>query len=344
MKERISVGVVFGAQSNEHEVSLKSAYAILEAIDVSKYEVHKIGITRQGKWFCFRGENKEILNDVWYQNPKNEPICVDFLRKTLLARGSELRLDAVFPIMHGEYGEDGRVQSLFELLGIPLVGVSSASAVLCMDKGISKAVATRELIPVVPYISVRRGEYDIKELKEQIPPRCELFVKPARSGSSVGISKISCVSELEGALEIALDVCDEALIEKGIRGRECEVAVLCDGEKTVVSDVGEISYKASFYDYNTKYNSRGVKYKIPAKIPEECRNLCQKYAKELFCALGVRSMARVDFFVSEDGAVYFNEVNAIPGFTRGSMYPMLMRHAGYPLKELIDALIHSALC
>lgn len=338
-KKRRVVCVIFGAQSREYDVSLKSAYTVLEAVEMEKYIIYKIGITRDGRWLLFTGENVEILKDIWYENPKNEPICVDFEAKCFKTPTRKIRPEAVFPALHGEYGEDGRVQSVCELLGISCVGVSSVSAVLCMDKLLSKTVAMRELVPVVPFTLVKRGEPYPTDIALSDGG---VFVKPTRAGSSIGISRARNEAELSVAIDRALEVCDEALIEMAIKGSECEVALLEINGEIIESEVGEISYSADFYDYQTKYHSKHVKYKIPAKIPEECRILCRKYAIELFRALGVRGMARVDFFVCEDGQVYFNEINAIPGFTEGSMYPMLMAHAGYSLSRLIDALIEGA--
>ncbi|MBQ2809842.1 MAG: D-alanine--D-alanine ligase [Clostridia bacterium] len=337
-----TICVIFGANSNEYEVSLKSAYSVLMALDTEKYIIHKIGITREGKWLLFGGSFDEILSDTWHKNPKNEPLCVDFNKKCLLAPTKALRPDIVLPMLHGEYGEDGRIQSIFELLDIKTVGVSSAGAALCMDKHISKTIAMRELIPVVPYVVARRGKYDPEELRTMIKAEGAVFVKPTRAGSSVGISRVTLPSELDMALAEAFKYSSEVLIEKAIDGRECEVAILENDGKIIVSEVGEISYKAPFYDYKTKYASSTVKYKIPSQIPDICRHLCRKYASELFVALGAKGMARVDFFVTDEGEVYFNEINAIPGFTSSSMYPMLMEREGYSMRALIDALINNA--
>lgn len=337
--EKKEIIVLFGGESSEYEVSLRSSYSVLEALDKEKYIIYKIGITKEGKWYLFEGENEEIISDKWHKNDKNKPICVDFSQKCLLCEGRVINATLAFPVMHGEYGEDGRIQSVLELLGIRPIGPSSRSAFLCMDKHLCKTVAMREGIPVVPYVAISRAHsYTMNELWEELSALGgDLFVKPSTTGSSVGISHIKSKKELAQALKGAFLYSDIALIERAIYGSECEVALLATDDEIVVSEVGQIDYKADFYDYKTKYHSDTVKYKIPAKIPEECRLLCQKYAKELYFALGCDSLCRMDFFVTES-EVYFNEVNAIPGFTEGSMYPMLMAKSGFSLSELVDAL------
>ena len=339
MRKKQGIIVLFGGASSEYEVSLRSSFSVLEALDKEKYIIYKIGITKKGEWYLFEGENKEILDGKWQQNCKNKPICVDFSQKCLLCGGKRINAALAFPVMHGEYGEDGRIQSVFELLGIALIGPSAKSAFLSMDKHLCKTVAMREGIAVVPYVAIsRRDSYTAEELWEEASALGkDLFIKPSTAGSSVGISHIKSRGELEKALENALLYSDTALIERAVYGRECEVALLSVGTELIVSEVGEIDYKADFYDYKTKYHSDAVKYKIPAKIPEECRLLCQKYARELYFALGCDSFCRMDFFVT-DSEVYFNEINAIPGFTEGSMYPMLMAQSGFSLSEVVDIL------
>ena len=338
---KLRVCVLFGGQSGEYEVSLSSATTILRAINYDKYAVHKIGITRDGRCYLFEGDNELILKDKWLENGKNTPICVDFSKKRLFSEEQELCPDVVFPALHGDFGEDGRVQALFELLNIPMVGPSTASASTCMDKHLCKSVAMRELVPVVPYVAFSKRDF-INGNTE-----CELdgivFVKPSTAGSSLGITRASGKSEIACAIAKALEYSNEALVEREVRGRECEVAVTEIGGQIVVSEVGQISYKSEFYDYATKYKTGNVKYKIPAKIGEECRNLCKKYAKTLFEALGCHGHARFDFFVTKEKEIYFNEVNALPGFTEGSMYPMLMNKLGYDMPRLIDLLITEAM-
>ena len=336
--EKRDIFILFGGASNEYEVSLLSAHNVLCTLDSERFNIHKIGITRQGEWYLFKGTLDEIANGEWAQSGKKVPICVDFSSKSFIIDGKSVRPSIAFPIMHGEYGEDGRIQSLFELLNIKCVGVDSASASLCMDKHLCKCIAESALIPTSPYIVLRRGEYSLEEIKEEIGKSFDLFVKPSRGGSSVGISHIRKRRELKGALERAFAVCDTVLIEQAIVGRECEVAILENGTELIVSEVGEISYQSDFYDYETKYHDKGVKYQIPAGIPQKSADMCRNFAKTLFKLLGCRGMARVDFFVGEDG-VFFNEINAIPGFTQSSMYAMLLKNKGFSLKFVLDTLI-----
>ncbi len=343
MKE---ICVLFGGKSTEYEVSLRSATFVLSVMEKLPYKIHKIGITKEGKWLLFKGEKSEIAEDKWHENPKNEPICVDFSQKTFFTKDEIIYPDIIFPVMHGEDGEDGRVQSVAELLGISLVGVDSFSASLCMDKEKCKIIAQSSAIPVTPYVALRKNGEDnekiIGMIKTDIRRGVDVFVKPSRGGSSVGISHVRDERLLDCAIETAFSFCDTVLIEKTVKGHECEVAILEKDGELIISEVGEISYEGDFYDYDVKYKSSSVRYEIPAKIPQESRTLCQKYAKEIFLLLGCRSMARVDFFVTEQGQVYFNEINAIPGFTSISMYPMLISHMGITHSELISTLIKNA--
>ena len=336
--EKRDIFVLFGGASNEYEVSLLSAHNVLSALDGERFNIHKIGITRQGEWYLFKGSLDEIANGKWAQSEQKVPICVDFPSKSFVFDGKRVRPSVAFPVMHGEFGEDGRVQSLFELLDIKCVGVDSACASLCMDKHLCKCVAQAALIPTAPYIALRRGHYLLDMLKEELGKKFDLFVKPSRGGSSVGISHIRCEEELESALERAFSVCDTALIEQTVVGRECEVAILEKDGEIIVSEVGEISHKSDFYDYETKYHDDGVKYHIPARISQKSADMCRNFTKMLFELLGCRGMARVDFFVNEQ-EVFFNEINAIPGFTESSMYSMLLKNKGFSLKSILEALL-----
>lgn len=331
------VCVLFGGKSEEYEVSLRSAYTVLRAIDIERFEIIKIGITRQGEWFLYEGENEQILSGEWVRNDKNTPTSVDFVEKCFTFGARRERPDVIFGVLHGAYGEDGRVQALCELLEIPHIGASCASSALCMDKLLCKTVAMRELVPIVPFVAITRKE--LIESGADYDFEGDVFVKPSTGGSSIGISHIRDKAHLPLAIDNAMRYSSTILIERAIKGSECEVAVFELDGKIMVSEVGQISYKTDFYDYDAKYHSNSIKYKIPAKISEECRILCQKYALKMFNALGVRGLCRVDFFVSDEGEVYFNEVNSIPGFTEGSMYPMLMARLGYDTTTLITTLI-----
>lgn len=337
---KTKVGILFGGQSGEYEVSLKSAYNILDAID-EKYIKYKIGIAKSGEWYLFEGDNELILNDMWLEGGKNTPLCVDFSKKCFVCGGKELFLDVAFLVLHGDFGEDGRVQSLFELLEIPFVGCDAKSSAVCMDKYLCKTIAIREFVPVVPFVCVSREDFQRDEYDCNFEGN--VFVKPIDKGSSIGISRARGKEQIKTSLALALGHSKEALIEKEIKGAECEVAIAQINGEIIVSEVGQISYKGDFYDYETKYNSKSVKYKIPAKISKECRNLCKNYAKAMFKALGCRHLCRVDFFVTRDGEIYFNEVNTLPGFTKGSMYPMLLNQQGYNMPRLVDSLIEEAL-
>lgn len=324
-----SVCIIFGGKSEEYEVSLRSAYCVLENIDTDKYKITKIGITRDGKWFRFLGENEEILKDEWQS--RVEPIRIDFSTGCVDNLGE---IDIVFPVMHGTFCEDGRLQGIFESLGIKYVGCDSHSSFLCMDKELTKMVAEKHGVPVVPSICIAS--------KGDLPKKISypVFVKPCLSGSSRGAGRVDGEYALNNALDNAFLYSSKVLIEKYIDATECEIGALqLPNGEVIFSEVGSLSYSGDFYDYETKYINSGTHYSIPAKIPTKIRDKIKKYAKILFNALGCRDLARLDFFVTNRGEIYFNEINTLPGFTSISMYPMLFENIGYSIGEIIDILL-----
>lgn len=348
MKKKIAV--LFGGASSEYEVSLSSSYAMLSNIDSEKYELYKIGITRDGKWFLFEGELEAIRSDSW-QSGSIYPIFFSPDNGTGLLRAErngvleDIMPDAVFPMLHGKFGEDGQIQGMFSVMGIPVVGCGPASSALCMDKALTKAVIRETGIRQASSVTLRAGDD-----REAFVARAEaalgypMFVKPACAGSSVGISKARTREELLTALETALHEDTKVLVEEMIRGCEIEVAVLEENGKYTVSCPAEIDIGSSdFYDYETKYVSDVSSYYIPARLSEEKQNEVRAYAERIFRALDCRGFSRVDFFCTPEGEFVFNEINTIPGFTPISMYPKLMIHSGIPYSELIDRLISSAI-
>jgi len=331
MKKRVCI--IFGGKSEEYEVSLSSAYGILESIDRDRYEISTIGITKNGEFLHYVGNNEDILHNRWQNNAK--PIKIDFSRGCV---DNFDKIDVFFPVCHGTFCEDGRLQGLFELMGARYVGCDSFSSFLCMDKHLTKLVADSIGVPTVKSICISN--------KSDLPKKISypVFVKPALSGSSRGADKARNRYELESAIDKALLYSHKVLIEDYIEMLECEIGALdmINGD-TVFSQVGSLSHSGEFYDYETKYINGGTHYSIPAKLPSSVSAKITEYARALFSTLGCKGLARLDFFVTNDYKIYFNEINTMPGFTKISMYPMLFKEMGYSFKELISIIIENAL-
>lgn len=324
--------VIFGGKSSEYEVSLRSAYSVLGAINSEKYNVITVGITRDGKWYIYKGERERIKNDTW-QGENTTPVTLDLSRGQLIALGKSIytkEVDVFFPVMHGEFGEDGRIQGLLDICGAKYVGCDPFASHICMDKSLTKEIARQIQIEVA------------REYLENEEITYPVFVKPCMCGSSVGVSRVESERELKGAVEIAKSYCPKILIEEAIVGCEVEVAVLERCGELIVSPVGEVRHGGIFYGYEEKYKSQGNEYIIPAKISEKTEKYLRECAKKLFLALKCRGLARFDFFVCQNERVVFNEVNTMPGFTEDSMYPMLLKKSGVPFDAVIDALVENA--
>ena len=340
--------LIFGGKSSEHEVSLRSASAILSGIDTSKYEVLLLGITKDGKWYLFEGDSAKIKDGSWILDSENltaASLSTSFGEKALiLADGRKIHIDLVYPAVHGENCEDGRLQGLLELAGIPFVGPGSLASAVCMDKSVTKSILNEVGIPQAKAIVV--NEFDKENGYADAFSWAEntgypVFVKPTSAGSSVGSSKVSSKEELALALDNALIYGGKALIEEYIKGREIEVAVRGNEELTV-SVCGEIDPGFEFYDYDTKYNNDTASYFIPARLSAETSEKVRNYARKIFKALGCRGLSRVDFFVTDSEEIFFNEINTLPGFTSISMFPKLMMNEGMSFTELVSSLIELA--
>ena len=330
-----SVCILFGGKSEEYEVSLRSAYSVLCSIDTERYEIAKIGITRDGKWLRFLGNNEDILNDRW--ETSSLPIRIDFSTGCV----DNLPLDtAFFPVMHGNFCEDGRLQGMLETIGAKYVGCDSASSFLCMDKHLTKLIARENSVPVVPWICASKCE-DFREIAHDVSNfGYPVFIKPCKSGSSRGSSIIHNESMLFSALDGAFAYSDTVLIERYVKATECEIGALTTDRGTIFSEVGALTYSSDFYDYNTKYLSTNTKYSIPAPLPLGVSEKIKEYARTLYSVFGCRHLSRLDFFVTEEHKIYFNEINTMPGFTSSSMYPMLFENSGYSFSEIIDILLN----
>ena len=337
-----TIAVIFGGESSEYEVSLTSAYSVLMEIDKEEYDIIKIGITKNGKWHLYEGELAGILNDTWHKGDKINEISVDLNGGYFLANGKRLYIDKILPILHGEYGEDGRYASLFEILKMDFVGPNFFCGAVTIDKDVTKLIAEREGVPTSRWEVV--FEKDLKNM-QKIQRAAEkigypVFVKPSRSGSSVGVSRVSHPKDLEAALRKALKISPKVLIEESIYGLESEIALILVNGRLTLSSVGQIEYTSEFYDYETKYQSDEVKYIIPAKISKKSERELKKYAKKLFSALEIKDLCRMDFFLKENGDVIFNEVNALPGFTGISMFPKLLENDGFTFKDIINYILN----
>ena len=332
--EKATLCVIFGGKSSEYEVSLLSSYSVLAKIDREKYDVVTVGITKGGQWYIYEGDIECIRDDTWLSGAVL-PVTLDLSNGHLLVFDKciyAVYVDVYFPIMHGEFCEDGRLQGIFDICGAKYVGCDAFASHICMDKGLTKQVA-RELGIKVAH------EYGEKE-KMDYP----VFVKPCMCGSSIGVSRVENEAELCEAIALARKYSREILIEEAIEGVEVEVAVLESGDELIVSPVGMVRHGGVFYGYLEKYKSLGNEYIIPAKIGENATKHLGECAKKLFLALDCKGLARFDFFACKNGEVVFNEVNTMPGFTDESMYPMLMQAAGVTFEHLIDTLIENAKC
>ncbi len=333
MTKRIRVAVVAGGRSSEHEISLASARSVLEALDPERYETTTIAIGRDGRWELGASDPQARLEGESVPVTQSLPVLAD--SKPAAAIGS---VDVVLPVLHGPFGEDGTVQGLLELANVPYVGAGVAASALCMDKDLFKAVLRDRGIPVARNTTIRLGD----EIEN--PFGYPVFVKPARLGSSVGISKAHDEAELETAVALARRHDEKVLVEEFVGGTEVECGVLGNLRPApIASVVGEIVPHGEWYDYAAKYDPDGSDIIVPARIPDDIAARVQALAVDSFIATECEGMARVDFFVREDGEVVVNELNTIPGFTATSVYARLFEASGIPYAELLDRLIQLAL-
>jgi D-alanine-D-alanine ligase len=333
---RLRVAVVAGGRSSEHAISLASARSVLAALDPARYDVVELEIGKEGRWALPRGDGSRRG-----LSPPSGSEAVETLPVVATSATPAETLgtvDVVLPILHGPFGEDGTVQGLLELADIPYVGAGVAASSVCMDKDLFKAVLRDRRIPVARNVTLRLGD----ELAN--PFGYPVFVKPARLGSSVGISKVHSADELGPAVELARRHDEKVLVEEFVSGTEVECGVLGNLRPSpVASVVGEIVPHAEWYDYGAKYDEGGSDIVIPARIAEETAEQVQRLAVESFVATECEGMARVDFFVRPGGEVVVNEINTIPGFTETSVYARLFEASGIPYAELLDRLIELAL-
>jgi len=354
---KIRVAVLFGGQSDEHDVSIRSVQTVMKAIDSDRYEVVPIGITRGGSWIVDGDpiaalvHASKALSEDQVDGPDEAAGAVAQVSPVtgaLAIAGSETApIDVVFPVLHGPFGEDGSVQGLLEIAGVPYVGSGVLGSAVAMDKAIAKHVLAAAGIPQLPWLMLTRR--DVRDRAEQVADRIEgtigfpCFTKPANLGSSVGISRVGSRAELMPALNEAAFYDRRIVVEKGVDAREIEMSVLGNDEP-VASVAGEVIPRGEFYDYNAKYIDDTTDLVIPAKLDVSLLAFLQELAVDAFRALDLAGLARVDFFVERGtGQVYLNEVNTMPGFTSISMYPMLWEASGVPISDLVSRLIDLAI-
>lgn len=354
--DKKNVCVIFGGQSSEHEVSLVSSSFVMKNVDPEKYNLYPVGITKRGEWFSYSGPIERIKNNTWQDATlcRRAFIAPDALIHGLVVLDSHgtgvvetIRLDCVIPVLHGRFGEDGTIQGLFEMARIPYVGCGVTASANAMDKVFSRTIFDAQGIPqagwtwCVRQVFERNAQAEIDRIERDF--QYPVFVKPANAGSSVGVSKAKNRTALINALKLAFEHDCKAVIEEFVDCREVEIAVL-GGDPPIISSCGEIVPANEFYDYEAKYQDENSRLILPAQISDEDYNTIRTYALKVFAAIDGAGLARIDFFIrKQDGKIFLNEINTMPGFTEISMYPKLMRHSGLESPDLISRLIELAL-
>ncbi len=347
--KKINLAIIFGGVSPEHEISLRSCASVYRVISREKYNITLIGITKSGAWYYLPDVSAEdIENDTW--QGKEKLSCSfssnrEYPGIILTDSGRAIPIDVVFPVMHGENAEDGRLQGMCELADIPCVGPKSTSSAVCMDKALTKLVVEKTGIRQADWVLVTKKTYNSEATISEIENKFTypVFVKPTATGSSVGAAKAENRDELKKALSDAVIYGGRVLVEEFIPAREIETAVLGNDEP-IVSVCGEVLSETEVYSYESKYNSTVSKTVIPAEISGETSEKIRGYAKKIYEALDCRGLSRVDFFINKKtGEIVFNEINTIPGFTSISMYAKLLGACGIEFSELLDRIIAYAM-
>lgn len=346
-----TVAILFGGNSTEHEVSLKSAYSVLAHLDTTRYEPIYIGITRGGEWLRYQGPLDAIPTGDWeLDSAACTPAAISPCRvqggllELAGSSWSRIPIDIAFPVLHGRNGEDGTIQGLLELAGIPYVGCGTLSSALCMDKVFAHIIAEAAGVKSARYTALHQAaSVDAASLAQRVQGFAyPLFVKPARSGSSYGISKVEQLSQLEAAVALAFEHDDKVLIEEAVSGFEVGCAILGHGKELIIGKIDEIELQDGFFDYQEKYTLQTSRIHMPARISEAQAAAVAAAAEKLYHAFGCSGLARVDLFLAADEELYFNEINTLPGFTAHSRYPNMLRGIGLAYQDVIGQLLHEA--
>lgn len=345
---RLNIAIIFGGCSPEYTVSLQSAHAVITHMDTSKYNPVMIGISACGDWYYFHGDIEKIKTDSWC-NPDNcYPATLSLSRskhQLLVFADNQTKaidLHAAFPVLHGRNGEDGTVQGLLELVGIPLIGCSTLSSALCMDKHRAHQLAAIAGVKVPKSLLLSKYEDAKEKFAEADSFGYPLFVKPLRAGSSFGISKVSRPTELGEAVSVAFCYDDMVVIEEMIDGFEVGCAVLGNKNELIIGELDEIELGSGFFDFKQKYTLADSAIHVPARISEALAAEVKATAKKIYLALGCSGFARVDMFISEQHGIVFNEVNTIPGFTSHSRFPNMLKAVGLSFEQVIEKAIGMA--
>ncbi len=342
MKKKVAI--LFGGCSTEYPVSLQSASAVIQHFNQEKYELILLGITKQGQWFHYEGPIEKISDDTWHTQNSCKPAVISPSREVhgMLRftdnQVEQVYIDAAFPILHGKNGEDGTIQGLLELSGIPFVGCGTLSSALCMDKDLSHVIAKSAGIKTPPFFIIRNHEPWEQTAKQITKLGYPVFVKPSRAGSSFGITKVSNPSDLYDALEKAFEHDHKVVVEKAIEGFEVGCAVL-GSESLIVGELDEIELQKGFFDFHEKYTLDTSKIHLPARIEAEATKEIKDTAKTLYRLFECEGFARVDVFLTPERDIIFNEINTIPGFTAHSRYPSMLSQIGMSFDQTIEKLM-----
>lgn len=346
MADRLRLGVIFGGRSGEHEVSVVSAQDVMKAADKDRFDVAAIGVTKTGVWLTPDETWRQLGRPGRAFEQSLESLRGDGLLTNMDAVDVLREIDVAFPLIHGTHGEDGTLQGLLELAGVPYVGAGVAASAIGMDKELMKALVKEAGLDVVDHVALRLAHYKDNPAEAQGAIEDAIgypaFVKPANGGSSVGISKVRSREDLGAAMCLAFRYDRKVLVERAVEAREVECAVLGNDDPQP-SPLGEIRYTREFYDYEAKYLDPTTQLLIPAEVPSDTAAHIQQLALRAYRAIDCAGMGRMDFFLMADGRVYIDEVNTLPGFTPGSMYPRLWEHAGLSYSRLVGRLVDLAL-
>lgn len=341
------IALLFGGCSSEYEVSLQSAAAVMQHIDTERYELFPLGITRSGEWFLYDGSPANIADDSWSADPGliRAVISPDRQTRGIVAFSQKstmtIRLDAAFPLLHGKNGEDGTVQGLLELAGIPIIGCTTLASALCMDKDMAHKLVEAAGIQIPASFVIRNDSRFEENMQQAASLSYPLFVKPARAGSSFGITKVMQEDALREAVLNAFEYDQKVIVEQAVDGFEVGCAIM-GTESLVVGEVDEVELSRGFFDYTEKYTLQSSKIHMPARLDKADAQRVKDAAVTVYRALECSGLARVDFFFTPAGDIVFNEVNTIPGFTAHSRFPTMMKGIGLSFGEILDHLIGTA--
>jgi D-alanine---D-serine ligase len=347
-RKKVKVAVIFGGYSSEYSVSLESSSAVIKNLDPEKYEVLPVGITKEGEWFSYTGPVENIENDTWQQSEYCTPAMISPDRNThgLVLLGEDgaktMPIDVAFPVMHGKNGEDGTIQGLITMAGIPLAGCGILASALCMDKDRAHLVAEAAGVRVPKAMVLTQGDDRKMAVDFALKTGYPVYVKPVKAGSSYGVTKVEKPVELQSAIIKAFQYDDEVIMEENIDGFEVGCAVL-GNRNLITGEVDEIQLSGGFFDFTEKYTLKTSEIHVPARIELRKMQEIKQTAKTIYQALGCRGFARVDMFLTPDGEIVFNEVNTIPGFTEHSRYPGMMKAAGLEFPEILERIIRLAM-